>query len=158
MGGPTDDEATLSLRERVRVALPHIAMASMLLTTLCVAGIAGTVATGIGGPVPPEGLVASVQSDGNDVAVVVEHPNGSLPAADRVFVVDGDGARVPWNDTRSAPGVARITGRGTALGCPRQGSTYRVVFEGRTGTETVLTHEVTQPIPASAVQRCEASE
>ena len=160
MGPSEGEEPSLSVRERVRVALPHLALGAMLAAALCAAAVAGVVATGIGTyPLDrPEGLVASVQSDGDDTAVVIEHPDGPVPSPDRVFVVDDDGARVAWNDTRTAPGVARVTGRGTALGCPRQGATYRVVFEGRTGGETLLVHEVSEPIPASAVQRCEASE
>ena len=142
----------------MRRAFPLIAMATLFVTAASVAAIGGVIATGIGGqPMDrPEGLVARVDTADNDTALVIEHPDGAVPSPDRVFVVDDDGARVSWNDSRIDPGVARIAGGGT-LGCPRQGATYRVVFEGRSRTDTLLTYQVDAPIPASAVQRCEAA-
>lgn len=153
-----EDEERLTPREYVRTKFPTIALAFMLLAAASVAGIGGVVATGLGGePIDrPDGFVFTVDSDGNDTAIVIEHPAGVVPSEERVVVVDEAGTKVPWTDLQTDTGEARITGR-SALACPTQGATYRVVFEGRAADHTVGAYEVDAPIPASVVQRCEAA-
>ncbi|WP_435062963.1 hypothetical protein [Halobaculum sp. EA56] len=155
---PDDEEEPLSPREHVRTQFPTIALAFMLLAAASVAGIGGVVATGMGGePIDrPEGFTFSLEEDGEDTAIVVTHADGPVPSEERVVVVDEAGTKVPWTELRTDTGEARITGR-SALACPTQGATYRVVFEGRAADHTVDAYEVTVPVPASVVQRCEAS-
>ncbi|UIP00732.1 hypothetical protein Hbl1158_05075 [Halobaculum sp. CBA1158] len=156
--GEREEDDRLSPREHVRTVFPTIALGFMLLAAASVAGIGGVVATGLGGePIErPDRLTFSVETGGNDTAIVVSHPDGAVPSEDRVVVVDEAGTRVPWSDLSTAEGEARITGR-SALACPAQGSTYRVVFEGRAADHTVDAYEVDAPIPASVVERCEAA-
>jgi len=153
-----EEEGDLSPREHVRVMFPTIALAFMLIAAASVAGIGGVVATGIGGePIDrPEGFSFSVDAEGDDTAIVVAHREGAVPSVERVVVVDEAGTKVPWTDLRTDEGEARITGR-SALACPTQGSTYRVVFEGRAADHTVGAYEVGAPIPASVIERCEAA-
>lgn len=153
-----DDEERLTPREYVRTMFPTIAMAFMLLAAASVAGIGGVVATGLGGePIDrPDGFSFAVDAEGDDTAIVITHPDGEIPSVDRVVVVDDAGTRVPWSSLETDTGEARITGR-SALACPTQGSTYRVVFEGRAADHTVDAYEVNVPVPASVVQRCEAA-
>jgi hypothetical protein len=153
-----DEEERLSPREYVRTVFPTLALAFMLLAAASVAGIGGVVATGVGGePIDrPERFMFSVVGQEEDTAIVVEHPDGPVPSAERVVIVDEAGTRVPWSELRIDTGEAEITGR-SALACPTQGATYRVVFEGRAADHTVGAHEVAAPIPAGAVERCEAN-
>ncbi|MFC6787542.1 hypothetical protein ACFQFH_17280 [Halobaculum halobium] len=153
-----EEEGELSPREQIRVSFPTIALAFMLLAAASVAGIGGVVATGIGGePIDrPEGFSFAVVGEGDDTAIVVTHPDGTVPSEERVVVVDEAGTKVPWTDLRTDTGEAEITGR-SALACPTQGATYRVVFEGRAADHTVGAYEVDAPIPASVVERCEAA-
>lgn len=153
-----EEEGRLSPREHVRVLFPSLALGFMLLAAASVAGIGGVVATGLGGePIDrPDGFSFSVDADGDDTAIVITHPDGTIPSEERVVVVDEAGTKVPWADLRTDVGDARITGR-SALACPTQGATYRVVFEGRAADHTVGAYEVDAPIPASVVQRCEAA-
>lgn len=155
---PGEDDEPLTVRERIRTAFPTLAMAFLLLAAASVAGIGGVVATGLGGePIDrPEGFAFSLVSTDSDTAIVVSHPDGPIPSEDRVVVVDEAGTKVPWSSLETADGEARITGR-SALACPTQGATYRVVFEGRAADHTVGAYEVSAPIPASVVQRCEAA-
>lgn len=153
-----EEEGDLSPREHVRVMFPTIALAFMLVAAASVAGIGGVVATGLGGePIDrPEGFSFSIDGEGDDTAIVVTHRDGAVPSVERVVVVDEAGTKVPWTDLRTDEGEARITGR-SALACPTQGATYRVVFEGRAADHTVGAYEVGAPIPASVIERCEAA-
>ncbi|WP_284012067.1 hypothetical protein [Halobaculum litoreum] len=153
-----DEEERLTVREHIRVMFPTIAMAFLLFAAASVAGIGGVVATGLGGePIDrPEAFAFGVDATGNDTAIVIQHPGGVVPSEDRVVVVDEAGTKVPWTDLRTDVGEARITGR-SALACPTQGATYRVVFEGRAADHTIDAYEVDAPVPASVVERCEAA-
>ncbi|SHG50650.1 hypothetical protein [Halobaculum gomorrense] len=153
-----EEEDELSPRQHVRVMFPTLALAFMLLAAASVAGIGGVVATGLGGePIDrPEGFSFTVDADGDDTAIVITHPDGVVPSSKRVVVVDETGTKVPWTDLQTDVGEARITGR-SALACPTQGATYRVVFEGRAADHTVGAYEVDAPVPASVVQRCQAA-
>ncbi|MFC7069171.1 hypothetical protein [Halobaculum lipolyticum] len=153
-----DEEERLTIREQIRVMFPTLAMAFMLLAAVSVAGIGGVVATGMGGePIDrPDGFAFSIDAEGNDTAILIQHPDGVVPSEDRVVVVDEAGTKVPWTDLQTDTGEARIDGR-SALACPTQGSTYRVVFEGRAADHTVGAYEVDAPVPASVVERCEAA-
>jgi len=153
-----DDEERLSPWEYVRTVFPTLALAFMLLAAVSVAGIGGVVATGMGGePIDrPDGFVFSVAGEDEDTAIVVDHPDGPVPSEERVVIVDEAGTRVPWTDLRTDEGRAEITGR-SALACPTQGATYRVVFEGRAADHTVGAYEVDAPNPAGVVERCEAN-
>ncbi|MFC7098010.1 hypothetical protein [Halobaculum marinum] len=153
-----EEEERLTVREQIRVMFPTLALAFMLLAATSVAGIGGVVATGLGGePIDrPEGFAFSIDAEGNDTAILIQHPDGVVPSEDRVVVVDEAGTKVAWNDLRTDVGEARITGR-SALACPTQGATYRVVFEGRAADHTVGAYEVDAPVPASVVERCEAA-
>lgn len=153
-----DDESEVSLRGRARANLPALALGFMLASAVSVAAIGGAVATGVGESsyVAPDGFSFTVDQNGDTPAVVLVHDNGTVPNADRVLVVDDAGNEVTWEGVRTGPGTAEVTGD-SALACPRQGATYTVVFEDKRKTETVGTHEVDAPIPASVVERCEAA-
>ena len=152
------DDEPRTIRGRARANLPVLALGFMLASAVSVAALGGAVATGVGetpydGPV---GFAFSMDLGGDTAALVLTHGNGTVPHPDRVYVVDDSGTRVPWTQLETEPGVAEVTGE-SALACPRQGATYTVVFDGERTTETVSSYEVSAPIPASVVERCEAA-
>ncbi|WP_435127460.1 hypothetical protein [Halobaculum sp. D14] len=159
MWDPEEDGPDYGWRGQTRAMFPVLALGAMLVAAASVAGIGGAVATGIGGePIDrPEGFAFTVDTGGNDTAIVIRHPDGPVPSVDRVYVVDDAGTRVPWTELRTGNGTVTVTGR-SALACPSQGATYRVVFDGRAATHTISAHEVNAPIPPSVVQRCEAAD
>ncbi|WP_313691505.1 hypothetical protein [Halorarum halobium] len=153
-----DDTEGRTLRGRTRANLPILALGFMLASAVSVAAIGGAVATGVGESSfdGPTGFTFSVDRSGDTPAIVISHDNGTVPHSDRVYVVDEAGTEVPWTDLRRDAGSAKVTGD-SALACPRQGATLTVVFHNKRTVETIDSYEVSAPIPASVVERCEAA-
>ncbi|QLG29326.1 hypothetical protein HUG10_18100 [Halorarum halophilum] len=153
-----EDGSPSTIRGRARANLPILALGFMLASAVSVAALGGAVATGFG-ETPydgPTGFAFSVDRGGDTAAIVITHEDGPVPNADRVSVVDDAGTEVPWTELETDPGVAEVTGS-SAVACPSQGTTITVVYEGQRATETVDSYEVTAPIPASVVERCQAA-
>lgn len=147
-----------TIRGRARANLPILALGFMLASAVSVAALGGAVATGVGETSydGPAGFAFAVDRGGDTAAVVITHDDGVVPNPDRVYVVDDAGTEVAWTELATEPGVAEVTGR-SALTCPRQGATFTVIFDDKRATETIDSYEVTAPIPASVVERCQAA-
>jgi hypothetical protein len=158
-GGPFDDdeeEGPDGPIEHAKTLFPFIAMAALLIAASGAATIGGLVAAGVGGePLQrPDGFTFQTQVNGSVAEMVIRHPGGVVPNSERVYIVDESDNRVPWEVVRTGEGVARVTGAGSELSCLQQGAEYKIVFEGRTTTDTVAFHEITLPISTADVQRC----
>lgn len=147
-------------RELARTSFSYIAAGMLVLAAVATATIGGLVASGVAGePLEqPDGFTFRTEADGGTPTLIVTHPAGVVPNAERVYVVDEADDRVAWTQLKvdGEDGVARVTGRDSDLACLEQGATYRIVFEGRTATDTVAAHEITQPIATADVGACES--
>lgn len=152
-----EEESRNGLAGQVRASFSLIAMAILLVVATAAGTLGGLVATGVGGePLQrPAGFTFDTVENDSVTELVIRHAGEEVPHPERVYVEDEAGNRVPWTAITTGEGIARVSGTGSDVRCLRQGSVYRIVFEGRSVTGTIAAHEITSSISADSVDTCQ---
>ncbi|MFB6194058.1 MAG: hypothetical protein ABEI75_03240 [Halobaculum sp.] len=152
-----DEESRNGLAGQLRASFSVIALIVLFVAASGAGTLGGLVATGVGGePLErPAGFTFDTVQNDSVTELVIRHAGAAVPHPERVYVVDEAGNRVPWTAIKTGEGIARVSGTNSPVQCLRQGSTYRIVFEGRTITGTIAAHEIAVPITADSVNTCQ---
>lgn len=141
---------------------PVIGGVLLVAIVVLLAAVLGALALGMEGglqePTPHASFSVSYDptGDGNggDAYLTITHESGSISSGAAVYVVDGDGNRIAWEDiwtgedTVESGGYAHVDGIGSdcVLNYPSEGEVYRVVWESGDGSSRILArHEVDEP-------------